>query len=172
MKSMQHNDLNYRSADADDINGMKILAARSWAQFEQELSEEHWNKLNSSLVNENMYLSLIGQAAGFVCVQSDERIAGMAFLVPNGNPTEIYDKDWCYIRMVSVDPGCSGMGIGRRLTELCIKQARKNGETTIALHTSEMMAAARHIYEKLGFRILKEIEPRFGKRYWLYTLAL
>lgn len=40
------------------------------------------------------------------------------------------------------------------------------------LHTSEMMGAARHIYESLGFKKLREIEPRYGKKYWLYKLEL
>ena len=34
------------------------------------------------------------------------------------------------------------------------------------------MGSARHIYEKMGFEILKEIEPRLGVKYWLYTLEL
>jgi len=45
-------------------------------------------------------------------------------------------------------------------------------EKTIALHTSEFMDAARHIYEGLGFIMVKEIPPRYGKRYWLYRLDL
>ena len=96
----------------------------------------------------------------------------MAFLVPHGNPTEIYDENWCYIRFVSVDPEFGGKGIGRQLTENCIQIAIDNKEQTIALHTSEMMNTARHIYESLGFKILKEIEPRLGKKYWLYTLDI
>jgi hypothetical protein len=35
-----------------------------------------------------------------------------------------------------------------------------------------MMHKARHIYESLGFTILREIEPRLGKKYWLYTLDI
>jgi ribosomal protein S18 acetylase RimI-like enzyme len=34
------------------------------------------------------------------------------------------------------------------------------------------MNAARHIYEKIGFKIIKELEPRLGKKYWLYELTL
>jgi ribosomal protein S18 acetylase RimI-like enzyme len=34
------------------------------------------------------------------------------------------------------------------------------------------MSAARHIYEALGFTILQEIAPRYGKKYWLYILEL
>ena len=50
--------------------------------------------------------------------------------------------------------------------------ARQNGENIIALHTSEFMDTARHIYESVGFKVLKEIDQRLGKRYWLYKLDL
>jgi len=53
-------------------------------------------------------------------------------------------KDWSYIRFVTVDPSFGGQGIGRKLTTLCIDTARQN-ESVIALHTSELMDAARHI---------------------------
>lgn len=96
----------------------------------------------------------------------------MAFLVPSGNPTDIYQADWCYIRFVSVHPEFSGKCIGRQLTEKCIEVAKSNNEQILALHTSEMMQKARHIYESLGFAILRELEPRLGKKYCLYTLAI
>lgn len=96
----------------------------------------------------------------------------MAYLVPSGHPTDIYEAQWSYIRFVTVDPRYSGKGIGRRLTQMCIAQARTNQESTIALHTSVLMQNAMHIYQTLGFTILREIPPRLGKRYWLYTLEL
>jgi ribosomal protein S18 acetylase RimI-like enzyme len=98
------------------------------------------------------------------------KIIGMAFLVPKGNPTDIYKKEWCYIRFVSVDPDFGGQGIGKELTKQCIVHAEKNNESVIALHTSEIMKTAMHIYESLGFKVYSEIEPRLGKRYWLYTM--
>jgi len=58
------------------------------------------------------------------------------------------------------------------LTEKCIELTKNNGKTKIVLHTSEFMDKARHIYEKLGFRIIKEIEPKYGKKYWLYEMNL
>jgi ribosomal protein S18 acetylase RimI-like enzyme len=96
----------------------------------------------------------------------------MAFLLPSGNPTEIFENDWSYIRMVGVHPGYTGRGIARKLTEECIKLAGELNENIIALHTSEFMDAARHLYESIGFKRLKEIPNRLGKRYWLYTLDI
>jgi ribosomal protein S18 acetylase RimI-like enzyme len=34
------------------------------------------------------------------------------------------------------------------------------------------MDAARALYEALGFKRIKEIDPIFGKKYWLYQLEL
>ena len=55
---------------------------------------------------------------------------------------------------------------------MCIENAEKNNEQIIALHTSEFMNKARHIYEKIGFKVIKELAPRYGKKYWLYLLDI
>lgn len=101
-------------------------------------------------------------------------IVGMAHIIPNGNPADIFKIEWSYIRMVGVNPKYQGQGqgIAKTLTQMCIYKAKQTNEKTIALHTSEFMDAARHIYESLGFKILQEIDQRFGKKYWLYTLDL
>jgi ribosomal protein S18 acetylase RimI-like enzyme len=96
----------------------------------------------------------------------------MGFLIYSGNPTNIYPGNWSYIRMIGTNPHFKGMGIASKITDLCIVEAIKKNEQTIGLHTSEMMPAARHIYEKKGFIISKELEPILGKKYWLYSLNL
>jgi ribosomal protein S18 acetylase RimI-like enzyme len=162
----------YREATIKDLNQLKDLALKSWIQFEEELSLENWGKLKINLSNNSTYESLLEKSYSLVCVSDTDKIIGMSFLVPSGNPTEIYDESWSYIRLVTVDPSYGGKGIGKQLTERCIEYAKQNGEKIIALHTSEMMHKARHIYENLGFTILKELAPRFEKKYWLYTRYL
>ena len=164
--------MNYRKGNINDLNAIKKLAIKSWSEFKSELTNENWQDLYETLTNEKTYTDLIEKSYFVVCENLNEEIIGMSFLVPNGNPTEIYDKSWCYIRFVTVDPDFGGNGIGKKLTENCIEFAKQSGETTVALHTSEMMDKARHIYEKLGFKILREIEPRLGKKYWLYSLNI
>lgn len=162
----------YRTGSLKDAEGLKNLAIKSWSPFSKVLSEDHWQSLKSNISSLATFRNLLNQSSCFVCESSDDEIIGMAFLVPSGNPTEIFDKDWACIRFVSVDPEFSGQGIGRKLTELCLNLAKQNKEQTIALHTSEIMNNARHLYESLGFEMLREIDPRLGKRYWLYTLEL
>jgi ribosomal protein S18 acetylase RimI-like enzyme len=92
--------------------------------------------------------------------------------MPGGNPTDVFKSEWCYLRWVGVHPDYEGRGIAKTLTKLCIDHAISTNEQTIALHTSEFMDAARHIYESLGFTIQNEIPTVYGKKYWLYTMKL
>lgn len=164
-------DLIYREGSRNDLAGLKALGISSYSQFKEDLSEENWNKLHSNINLEENYLSLLDIGTCFTCLHDDE-IVGMAYLVHSGNPTDIFQSDWSYIRMVGVNSKYGSRGIGKRLTQMCIDHAKKSGEKIIALHTSEFMDAARHIYGGLGFKIVKEIEPIFDKKYWLYHLNL
>lgn len=162
----------YRKGDSNDLEQFQLLALRAWGQFQNDLSPENWQKLFNSLNNSETYVELLEKSYSVVCENADRELMGMAFLVPSGNPTDIFLSEWCYIRYVSVAPEFADKGIGRQLVEKCIELAKEANELTIALHTSEIMHKARYIYESLGFTILREIKPRNGKKYWLYTLDI
>ena len=164
--------MNFRKGNINDLEQLKELGVKSWTQFKDELTSENWNELFNSLNSYETYSDLLLKSECIICENDTKEVIGMAFLVPKGNPTEIYDGKWCHLRFVSVDPNHRGIGIGKKLTEICIELALKNNENIMALHTSEIMKSARHIYEKIGFKILKEIEPRLGIKYWLYIIDL
>jgi len=52
---------------------------------------------------------------------------------------------------MAVDPRYRGRGIGRRLLEHAIGQARAMGAKSIFLGSSTKLPAAVHLYETLGF---------------------
>jgi ribosomal protein S18 acetylase RimI-like enzyme len=161
----------FRQGTVSDTEQLKNLGLLSYGQYFPLLSPEAKDKLQKGVSNKGLYEELLVKSQCFVC-EDKGLIVGMAFLVPSGNPWDIFPAEWSYIRMVGVDPAYGGKGIAKKLTSQCIDFAQQSGEKIVALHTSEMMDAARHIYEGFGFKILREIEPRFGKRYWLYTLDL
>ncbi|HZX74037.1 MAG TPA: GNAT family N-acetyltransferase, partial [Cyclobacteriaceae bacterium] len=130
--------MRYRRGNADDVAGLQKLALISYGQFQNALAEENWSKLKAHIINESLFPNLLKTSTGFVCEHGNE-IIGMAFLVPKGNPTEIFQDDWSYMRMVGVNPDFGGKGIGRQLTQMCIDFARSSDEKVIALHTSEYM---------------------------------
>lgn len=162
--------LKYREANADDLEGLRQLGKISYAEFSDVLSPENWKTLSTILESEENVLNLIEISKIFIC-EIDSDIIGMIYFIPKGNPTELYESDWCYIRFLGVDPKYRGFGIGKELVNSCLRYAKKSGEKTIALHTSEFMNPARIMYEKIGFEKIKEIE-RLGKKYWVYTMKL
>jgi ribosomal protein S18 acetylase RimI-like enzyme len=161
-----------RNGNINDLTSVKHLGQNTWKQFKEELTNENWNKLSKSISNENLYKDLLENSISFVCENETGEIIGMSFLVASGNPTEIYKSEQCYIRFVTVSEKYKGLNLGQKLTEECIEFAKNSGEKKIALHTSEFMDKARYIYGKLGFKIIEEIEPRYGKKYWVYEMSL
>jgi len=163
--------MKFREVAAEDIGQLKNLVLISYGQFQKTLTMESWNHLRAHLTKENLFPDLLKISTGFVC-EHDNEIIGMAFLVPKENPTEIFQAGWSYIRLVGVHPNHWGNGIGKQLITMCLDLARRTKENTVVLHTSEFMDAARHIYESLGFKKFKELDPRYGKKYWIYHLEL
>ncbi|TDE17335.1 GNAT family N-acetyltransferase [Dyadobacter psychrotolerans] len=161
----------YRTATSSDSEKLIEVGLKSFGQMKDQLTDSNWKRLEAYLTAENTYPDLLNKSTCFVCEHHDG-IVGMAFLIPSGNPTDIFDENWSYLRMVGVNIEYAGAGIGTALTRMCIDHAIKTNEQTIALHTSELMNAARYIYEKLGFKKIRELDARFGKRYWLYLLEL
>jgi DNA-binding MarR family transcriptional regulator/GNAT superfamily N-acetyltransferase len=67
------------------------------------------------------------------------------------------------LRLLFVDKNARGFGVGRALTEQCIRFARDAGYSSITLWTQSMLVAARAIYQRAGFRkISQEKHHSFG----------
>lgn len=166
-----HEHLIYREGMIEEKETLKQSGILSYNQFSKILSPADWNTMDRFLNNDKMWDQLVNNSKIFVC-EDNEKIIGMAYLVPSGNPTHIYPADWSYIRMVGVNPEYRGMGIAKQLTQMCVDYARQSNEKIVGLHTSEKMDDARHIYESVGFVIYKEIDPIYGMKYWLYKLEI
>lgn len=165
------NELNYRVATTADLSQLQQLGLRAYGQYKPIITPENWEKWEAGFTSDENFLGLLSISTCFVC-EYEETIVGMAFFIPHGNPFLYFPSEWSYIRYVGVDPSFSGRGIGKTLTRFCIQKAKETGEQTLALHTSEFQNAARHIYESLGFIKQKELEPIFGKVFYIYTMEL
>jgi molybdopterin-guanine dinucleotide biosynthesis protein A/GNAT superfamily N-acetyltransferase len=65
-----------------------------------------------------------------------------------------------------------GRGLGRRLLETALAEARSSGARVVRLDTTERMEAARVLYERYGFKEVSGDAPRQGQRRLLYELEL
>jgi DNA-binding MarR family transcriptional regulator/N-acetylglutamate synthase-like GNAT family acetyltransferase len=96
--------------------------------------------------------------------EKDGAMAGSVFLVRASD-------DVAKLRLLLVEPWARGTGLGRRLVEECIGFARECGYRKIMLWTQDVLHAARHIYEKTGFRIVAQERQRlFGPEMTAETL--
>lgn len=88
----------------------------------------------------------------------DGRIVGSIFLMKSDSAS--VGK----LRLLYVDPGARGHGLGKRLVRACIERARGLGYASLTLWTNDILTAARKIYQAEGFQLVAENRHHsFGK---------
>jgi len=97
----------------------------------------------------------------------DGEVVGSIFLMKGD------DAGTAKLRLLYLEPSVRGLGVGRRLVESCVQQARACGYRRMELWTCDLLAAARRLYEATGFQLRHSERQRlFGHDLTMQTWAL
>lgn len=154
----------YQPADAAAVN---VVVMNAFDEYRHAYSD--WSAFSERL-GQLMHST---SESEIIVAEVNKAVVGAVAYVGAGQPKPaFYPAEWPMVRMLVVEPSCRGLGIGRALTEECIRRAQRDHAPLIALHTSPLMSVALPLYERMGFRREREIPPIYGVPYALYVKQL
>jgi ribosomal protein S18 acetylase RimI-like enzyme len=148
-----------------DREGTNRIALAAFAQYEGYY--EDWKTFSEGIAR----MADLASDADVIVAEHDGRVVGAVAHVGPGRPRNaIFPDDWSIIRMLVVDPGERGQGIGKRLVAACLEHARQAEAPVVGLHTSPIMVHALSLYTALGFERDRDLPPIRGVPYGRYVL--
>ncbi|MBW4473999.1 MAG: GNAT family N-acetyltransferase [Stenomitos rutilans HA7619-LM2] len=158
-----------RDALAQEVDDVALLTVEAYREYSHALTLDNWEIMRSSLSN---MAEIAKQGQLIVAKQDQELVGSVVYHPPGASDSRLFSPEWASLRMLAVSPRHRGQGIGQQLSLECIHRAKQDKAEVVGLHTSELMAAARQIYEKLGFKQEIDLPRHFGIQYWRYVLKL
>ena len=78
-------------------------------------------------------------------------LAGSIFILPHAE-----DRTVAQLRMLYVEPFARGSGLGHHLVGEAVRFSREAGYRKVMLWTQDCLTAARGVYQKAGFQLVRE----------------
>ncbi|MBB3129692.1 GNAT superfamily N-acetyltransferase [Paenibacillus rhizosphaerae] len=159
---MNPEELILRDAKDSERELIAEVMLESYQQYAFDMPQERWEQYRDSIRN-----SVYGNAPyARIVAEIDGRIIGSVqmFLSSEaayGNPEMGIHSP--IIRLLAVHPSARGRGVATALIREAARRSLELGATTLNLHTSDMMASAVKLYERLGFQRHYETDTTNGE---------
>jgi ribosomal protein S18 acetylase RimI-like enzyme len=153
------NEILIRDAAPEEVDNIEALVKAAYLEFRPLFTENIWQAWMDNIretVNSPAGMLLVAERGG--------EIQGAVKFYPEASQSGMghWPAGVAAIRILAVSPAARGRGYGTLLARECLRRARKQQVSAIFLCTGEFMHAARHIYEKLGFKRAPEFDPHPG----------
>jgi GNAT superfamily N-acetyltransferase len=151
----------------DDAEAIVRVALAAFAEFEPHYSD--WPLFTANVAK----MPRLSRTGEIIVAEDDGQIVGtVAYVGPQAPKPAFFDPAWPVIRMLVVDPAARGKGIGRQLTEECLRRAERDQSGVIALHTTPIMTVALPMYLRMGFVRVGDAPDILGVPYGVYVKTL
>jgi GNAT superfamily N-acetyltransferase len=154
--------LRIRTAVADESEAVAAVLDAAYAEYmppaQAPLSEEEraaWADYRADIIDVR---SRLGHAELIAAEENGTVLGSVTFYPPNAGvhyPTEVehvsFPSEWAAFRLLGVLPAARGRGIGRKLTDECLRRATELGAPAVGLHTLSRMETASRMYARMGW---------------------
>ena len=138
-----------RDARPDEAEAVGAVVRAAYAQFEVDYPPGSWER----------FFRMVGEAgthferAQVIVAEQDGAIAGTVTFYPDGalSAQGKWREGWAGVLRLAVLPSHRGSGIARALMDEVVHRCRRAGIAKLALHTTDFMAVAKSMYERMGF---------------------
>lgn len=156
-----------RNARPHEFSEIGKLMVRVYSQLEgfpKEAEQPNYYKMLANVGE----LTAKPETELLVAVSSDEAIAGvvvyfgdMKYYGSGGIATQ--EQNCAGFRLLAVSPEARGHGVGKLLTNECIRKAKDKNLRQLIIHTTKAMQTAWKMYEQLGFNRSEELDFMQGE---------
>jgi ribosomal protein S18 acetylase RimI-like enzyme len=171
MNKQQYTIRNARPEEFEEIGKLMVRVYSQLEGFPKESEQPDYYKMLSNIgeLTNNPGTELL------VAVTSENKIAGgvvyfsdMQYYGSGGTATK--ERNAAGFRLLAVHPSVRGQGIGRLLTNECIRKAKDEKLSQLIIHSTKAMQIAWRMYESMGFKRSEDLDfmqgdlPVFGFR--------
>lgn len=162
---------NAKPSEFDEIGKLMVQVYSQLEDFPKESEQPEYYEMLANIGE----LTKKPKTELLVAVSSEGKIVGavvyfsdMKYYGSGGTAPE--EENASGFRLLAVSPTGRGQGVGKLLTNECIKKAKNQKRDQLIIHTTKAMKVAWKMYEHIGFKrsedldFLQEELPVFGFR--------
>ena len=142
--------LHIRDARPDERDAIRALTFAAYGEFATVMEPGAWAGLRGALET----ATATEEGAERIVAERDGRLVGSVMLfapAENAYGGLIERLNAPELRLLAVHPDARGQGVGEALVREVIRRARASGAAELGLHTSDTLAVAMRMYERMGF---------------------
>ncbi len=149
-----------RDAIVEDLDNVALLIRDAYQEYQAYFPPEDWERYSRDIMDVRSRLD----TSELIVAENAGGLVGAVTFYPNVSQSNQggWPPGWTGIRLLAVHPDARGMGIGRLLMDECFRRSRLMAARTLGLHTTELMAVARGMYERMGFVRVPEFDFQPG----------